>query len=56
MQGAHLKIRGTGKNSNMRRHRKFLGGLKKQRGKAFRGPVAEGCKISVKTGFLKESI
>ena len=25
----HLKIRGTGNNSNMRGHTKFLGGLKK---------------------------
>ena len=38
-----MKIRGTGKNSNVRGHTKFLGGLKKWRGKAFRGPVTEGC-------------
>ena len=41
--GGHLKIRGTGKNSNMRGHTKFLGGLKNRGGKAFRGPVTEGC-------------
>ena len=41
--GGHLKIRGTGKNSNKRGHTKFLGGLKNRGGKAFRGPVIEGC-------------
>ena len=29
IQEGHLKIRGTRKNSNMRGHTKFLGGLKK---------------------------
>ena len=43
IQGGHLKIGGTGKNSNMRGHTKFLGGLKNRGGKAFRGPVTEGC-------------
>ena len=44
--GGHLKIKGTGKNSNMRGHTKFLGGLKNRGGKAFRGPVTEGCLIT----------
>ena len=43
IQGGYLKIRGTGKNSNMRGHTKFLGGLKNRGGKAFRGAVTEGC-------------
>ena len=43
IQGEHSKIRGTGKNSNMRGHTKFLGGLKNRGGKAFRGAVTEGC-------------
>ena len=44
IQGGHLKIRGTGENSNMRGHTKCFGGLKKnRRDKAFRGPVTEGC-------------
>ena len=42
--GGHLKIRETGKNSNMRGHAKFFGGLKNRGGKAFRGPVTEGCR------------
>ena len=29
----------------MRRHTKFLGGLKNRGGKAFRGPVTEGCHL-----------
>ena len=29
MQGGHLKIRGTGKNLNMRGHTNFLGGVEK---------------------------
>ena len=42
--GGRLKIRGTGKNSNMRGHTKFLAAFEKNRGgKAFRGPVTEGC-------------
>ena len=41
--GGHLKIRGTRTNSNMRGHTKFLRGLKNRGGKAFRGPVTEGC-------------
>ena len=44
IQRGHLKIRGTGKNSNMRGHTKFLGGLRIEGGKAFRGPVTEGCR------------
>ena len=32
IQGGHLKIRGTGKNSNMGEHSKFLGGFEKSRG------------------------
>ena len=44
--GGQLKIRGTGKNSNMRGHAKFLGGFENnRRGKVFRGPVTEGCHI-----------
>ena len=31
------------KNSNMRGHKNFLGGLKNRGGKAFKGPVTEGC-------------
>ena len=34
---------GTGENSNMRGMHNFLGGLKNRGGKAFRGPVTEGC-------------
>ena len=42
--GRHLKLRGAWKNSNMRAHTKFRGGFDKNReGKAFRGPVTEGC-------------
>ena len=48
--GGHLKIRGTGKNSNMRGHTKFLGDFKKRGGKAFRGPVTEGCLAYSRTG------
>ena len=40
-----MKIRGTGKNSNVRGHTKFLGGLKNRGRKALRGPVTEGCFI-----------
>ena len=43
IQGDIWKLGGTGKNSNMRGHTKFLGGLKNRGGKAFRGPVTEGC-------------
>ena len=42
--GGHFKIRGPGRNPNMRGHTKFRGGFEKNRGgKAFRGPVTEGC-------------
>ena len=41
----HMKIRETGKNSNVRGHTKFLGGLKNRGRKALRGPVTEGCFI-----------
>ena len=41
--GGYLKIRGTRKNSNVRGIQNFLGGLKNRGGKAFRGPVTEGC-------------
>ena len=41
--GGHLKIRGDCGNSNMRGMQNFLGGLKNRGGKAFRGPVTEGC-------------
>ena len=42
--GGHLEIREDWKNSNMRGHTKLLGGFDKSiGGKAFRGPVAEGC-------------
>ena len=41
--GGHLKIRGTGKNSNMRGHTKFRGGFKNIGCKASRGTVTEGC-------------
>ena len=41
--GGHLKIRGTGKNSNMRGHTKFLGRFEKvEGGKAFRGACYRG--------------
>ena len=44
IQGGPLKIRETGKNSNMKGHTKFLEGFEKNRGdKAFRGPVTERC-------------
>ena len=35
--GGHLKIRGTGENSNMRGHTKFPGGLKNRGGLLQRG-------------------
>ena len=35
--------RETGKNSNIKGHTNFLGVWKNRRGKAFRGPVTEGC-------------
>ena len=38
-----MKIRGTGKNSNMRGIQDFLRGLKNRGGKAFSKPVTEGC-------------
>ena len=38
---------GTGKNSDMRKHTKFLGGLKNRGGKTFRGPVTEGCNLGL---------
>ena len=41
----HLKIRGAGKNSNMRGIQNFLGVEKIKGGKALRGPVTEGCHI-----------
>ena len=43
--GGHLKIRVDWENSNMRGHAKFLGGFEKIEGKAFRGPVKEGCNV-----------
>ena len=42
IQGGNLKIRG---DSNIRGHKKFLGGLKSRGGKVFRGPVTEGCVV-----------
>ena len=51
IQGGHLKIRGTGKNSNMRGHTKFLGGFDKIERARLSGPVTEGCR----TGTARES-
>ena len=42
IQGGHLKIRGTGKNSNMRGHTKFLGGFEKIEGGGFQGSCYRG--------------
>ena len=43
IQGGHLKIRGTGKNSNMRGHTKFSWGVGKNKGgKAFRDLLQSG--------------
>ena len=39
--GGHLKIRGTGKNSNMRGHTKFLGGLEKIEGARLSGGLLQ---------------
>ena len=45
--GGYLKIRGDWENSNTRGHTKFLGGWKNRGGKAFRGPVTEGCVLEL---------
>ena len=43
--GGHLKIRGTGKNSNMRGHTKFLGGNEKiERARLSGGLLQRGVK------------
>ena len=41
--GEHLKIGGGMGKFRYEGHTKFLGGLKNGGGKAFRGPVTEGC-------------
>ena len=41
IQGGYLKIGGTGKNSNMRRHTKFLGGLIKIEGARLSGGLLQ---------------
>ena len=41
--GGAFENQGDWENSNMRGHTKFLGGLTKQRGQGFQGPVTEGC-------------
>ena len=43
IQGGHLRIRVDWEKFKCERHTKFLGGLKNRGGKAFRGPVTEGC-------------
>ena len=52
IQGGHLKIRGTGKNSNMRGIQNFLGVGKTRGGKAFRGPVTDGCNFILPPVFF----
>ena len=42
IQWGYLKIRGSGENSDMRGHTKFLGGLKNQRGEGFQGVCYRG--------------
>ena len=37
IQGEHLKIKGDWENSNMREHKKFLGGFEKIDGQGFQG-------------------
>ena len=49
IQGNIWKLGGTGKNSNMRGIQNFLGVWKIRGGKAFRGPVTEGCYFQHKT-------
>ena len=39
--GGHLKIRGTGKNSNMRGHTKFRGGFEKIEGARLSGGLLQ---------------
>ena len=39
--GGHLKIMGTGKNSNMRGHTKFLGGVEKIEGARLSGGLLQ---------------
>ena len=52
IQGGIWKLGGTGKNSSMRGHTKFLGGLKNREGKAFRGPVHRGVLITTNFSAL----
>ena len=40
--GGHFKIRGTGKNSNMRGHTKFLGGFEKEEARFSGGLLQRG--------------
>ena len=46
MQGGHLKIRGTGKNSNMRGIQNFLGVSKNRGGQGFQGACYRGVFLS----------
>ena len=43
IHGGHLKIRGDWGKFKYEGHTKFLGSFKNRGGKAFRGPVTEGC-------------
>ena len=43
IQGGHLNIREDWEKFRYEGAYKFLGSLKNRGGKAFRGPVAEGC-------------
>ena len=49
IQGGHLKIRGTGKSSNMRGIQNFLWVRKNRGDKAFRGALTEGCLLGCST-------
>ena len=52
IQGGHLKIRGAGKDSNMREHTKFLGGVEKIEGARLSGGLLQrGVKKPDKLGL-----
>ena len=50
--GGRLKIRGDWEKFKYTGHTKFLGGLKNRGGKAFRGPVTEGCDFQPNQGWI----